>query len=274
MNNKELINQYVDTGLRLPETQIAHLPNWAKKTYIRKRKMSVENGGKKFNEYELGLLDKEYISKYLGNRVKSLDMLEDYEFLHLSNEGKNELAINRANNGYHLNDEMFKTLLDYQKKEYITRRLKSNNPLSALMLKYCDEKTVESYLNGRIVTQLGSFAAFQPSQRDTYPVWFENLDFKDKIKTFELMIFHILKHKLSFEYIYIEDKYYSHLGPIRKSFLAGKVKEEDPYFSELLFNDLSEKQKIEYMKLKFKSDADAYFFRWEKPYIKYLNNEQ
>jgi len=57
MNNKDLINQYVDTGLRLPETQVDKLPTWAKKTYIRKRVIATSNNHT-LRFYEIQLLDK------------------------------------------------------------------------------------------------------------------------------------------------------------------------------------------------------------------------
>ena len=43
MTNKDLISQYVDTGLKLPEYQINKLSKNDNKTYIRKRIISVNN---------------------------------------------------------------------------------------------------------------------------------------------------------------------------------------------------------------------------------------
>jgi DNA-dependent RNA polymerase auxiliary subunit epsilon len=63
MNNKDLILQYVDTGLSLPEYQVTQLPNWAKKTYIRKRVIATDNSHLlKF--YEIKLLGDSEIKKY------------------------------------------------------------------------------------------------------------------------------------------------------------------------------------------------------------------
>ena len=42
MTNKDLIKQYVDTGVGIPEYQFNKLPNWAKKTYLRKIEMSLD----------------------------------------------------------------------------------------------------------------------------------------------------------------------------------------------------------------------------------------
>jgi hypothetical protein len=70
MTNKDLITQYADTGLQLPEYQVSKLPNWAKKTYIRKRFIGMGNGGYNLFDYELLLLPSEQQSEYI-NRLDS-----------------------------------------------------------------------------------------------------------------------------------------------------------------------------------------------------------
>ena len=42
MNNKQLLQQYADTGIELPEYQIKSLPSDLLKTYIRKRLIAAE----------------------------------------------------------------------------------------------------------------------------------------------------------------------------------------------------------------------------------------
>ena len=54
MNNKELISQYVDTGLRLPQYQIEKLSSNEKKTYMRKRMIAIQHTGSLSN-YEISL---------------------------------------------------------------------------------------------------------------------------------------------------------------------------------------------------------------------------
>jgi len=86
MNNKDLIAQYVDTGLRIPEYQYTKLPNWGKKTYIRKRLIATKMGsisddsGRNLDRYELMLLDKDVLPKYLKNRIDYGVNLQSFEF--------------------------------------------------------------------------------------------------------------------------------------------------------------------------------------------------
>lgn len=63
MTNKDLIKQYVDTGLAIPKYQISKLPNWAKSTYVRKRLIATKNKG--LSLYEFKLLNDVYKDKYL-----------------------------------------------------------------------------------------------------------------------------------------------------------------------------------------------------------------
>lgn len=73
MDNKDLIKQYVDTGLELPEHQVTQLPNWAAKTYVRKRLMADF-----LNGYEFLLLNQEEADKYINR-------LSDWQFRVLLN---------------------------------------------------------------------------------------------------------------------------------------------------------------------------------------------
>ena len=56
MTNKDILRQYVDTGIALPEEQIKLLSGGLLTTYIRKRKIALENGGGIGSCYELKLL--------------------------------------------------------------------------------------------------------------------------------------------------------------------------------------------------------------------------
>lgn len=73
MTNKDVISQYVDTGLQLPEYQVSQLPNWAKKTYTRKRliaKSSLEG-------YEFDLLDENEMWGYFMNTIDNNGIISD-----------------------------------------------------------------------------------------------------------------------------------------------------------------------------------------------------
>ena len=62
MTNKDLIKQYVDTGINIPEYQFNQLNNNLKTTYLRKR---VITG--KLVDYELFLLPDDDRTKYINN---------------------------------------------------------------------------------------------------------------------------------------------------------------------------------------------------------------
>lgn len=55
MNNKDLITQYVNLGLRLPEHQVNQLPSNDLKSYLRMRIISIGQMG-----YEYEILGYEY----------------------------------------------------------------------------------------------------------------------------------------------------------------------------------------------------------------------
>jgi len=82
MTNKDLISQYVDTGLRIPEYQVTQLPNWAKKTYVRKRLIAIDTDYEgQLEDYEFALLDDEgkwnyYVKNEKNNGVISWDFLD------------------------------------------------------------------------------------------------------------------------------------------------------------------------------------------------------
>ena len=150
MNNKDLIMQYVDTGLKIPNYQVANLPNWSKKTYIRKRLISVNNEINDLSSYELSLVDDETLMKYFDNggyldrdfssnlnatkskslspemyryykesRVKFGHELDDYDYSILSDEVK-KIYISKVDRYSHnLSYRQFESTPKYLKKEYL-----------------------------------------------------------------------------------------------------------------------------------------------------------
>lgn len=99
MDNKDLIKQYVDTGLELPEHQVTQLPNWALKTYIRKRLIATKNGqtdNTYLNDYELSKLDKTTLDNYYNNRTKHATHLRDFEVKYLDKKLAYNYAVNKA----------------------------------------------------------------------------------------------------------------------------------------------------------------------------------
>jgi hypothetical protein len=66
MTNKDLISQYVDTGLELPEYQVMKLSNQDMKTYIRKRWIAFQQQRySKLRDYEIKLLTQDQRFQYV-----------------------------------------------------------------------------------------------------------------------------------------------------------------------------------------------------------------
>ena len=94
MNNKQLLQQYVDTGIELPEYQIKSLPSDLLKSYLRKRIIATES----FDEY-----------------------LSDYEFEFLTPEQRFQYVIKGAEKGYNISDEQFELLTPDQRFQYVMK---------------------------------------------------------------------------------------------------------------------------------------------------------
>jgi hypothetical protein len=87
MDNKQLIKQYVDTGLALPKEQFYKLNNNQKTTYIRKRNIAVDNGSDP-KSYELKYFSEDVRIKiivtdpyYYYNYLEKAGALTDYIIL-------------------------------------------------------------------------------------------------------------------------------------------------------------------------------------------------
>lgn len=142
MTAKELITQYVDTGIMLPEYQVNKLNNQDKKTYIRKRLLTVKNGVDSLRVYEFNLLSKEDQDKYLLSLSSS--QLEGFI---INSGGVDVVARLLATNGFigKLDSEGIYVLLNYGKdvEAVINIILSSNDLINKLndnsiraMLKY------------------------------------------------------------------------------------------------------------------------------------------
>lgn len=283
MNNKELISQYVDTGLRIPEYQFTKLPNWAKKTYMRKRLIAskdgmVDNGDVMLAAYELALLDRDYLDKYLNTRLNYGVHIEDYEFNFLSDDSKSSVSTTKAEKGHHINDNMFEYLSDDNKRRYINLRFEKGNPMSDIMLKYGGDEFIDKYIKkvvenefNRIVPSLQQGGGSDGRQ---YPNWFGILSDDLRVKALE----EIIKYNIQddnvvdgLKYVQIEDKYYKRLGSNRKVWLMVQF-ERGGNLGIDAFNDLSNEQKIKYAESEYgdRGWAPTHI----EPYLKNTNNEQ
>ena len=145
MNNKQLLQQYVDTGVQLPEYQVRSLPPDLLKTYLRKRLMVTEDdNSNELSDYEFELLTQEqrfqyamkrnisdkqfelltpvdrfqYAMKrvYTMKRVKKFSGISDKQFELLTPVDRFQYAMKRMGRGYPLNNEQFELLSPDQQK--------------------------------------------------------------------------------------------------------------------------------------------------------------
>ena len=101
MNNKELLKQYVDTGLKLPEYQVKSLTDNLRNTYIRKRLIAVDHDDGVFADYEFELLTPEQRLEY--------------------NKKSFQHAMKMAENGGEISYKKFELLTPEQRFEYVMK---------------------------------------------------------------------------------------------------------------------------------------------------------
>ena len=123
MDNKSLINQYVDTGLKIPEYQLMQLSNNDKKTYLRKRLIASEQ---KYDieKYEFDLMDatqRAQIGKLVQNKIDSgWQVLEKWELDTMDPIFAKSYIDYRVMKGYHIPESIFESLPDNNKLDYLT----------------------------------------------------------------------------------------------------------------------------------------------------------
>jgi hypothetical protein len=129
MNNKDLITQYVDTGLKLPEYQVMQLSNNDKKTYIRKRLIGTINTRTSIlSDYEESLITDEndkkkyndFKSEYIMKKLNNGERFEKHEFDILADDLKPEYVMGLLKwETYCLKDYEFKFLPSRNKVAYL-----------------------------------------------------------------------------------------------------------------------------------------------------------
>lgn len=116
MNNKDLIKQYVNTGLELPEYQISRLSNKDLRSYLRVRL----NSGSVLSRYEMDRLSSDEIKTYVLNRLKKGNMLNSFEYNHLDDKYKDMYA----KHNYFSSSSIEKIGMDSLDDDYINRVIK------------------------------------------------------------------------------------------------------------------------------------------------------
>jgi len=129
MNNRDLIRQYVDTGLQLPKYQVMQLSGADKKTYIRKRLIATKDSIDMFRlmSYEIDLMDSENKDKYYeklfkenlnSNTITTFRVMDKF-FFELSDEIKSKFLDTVIDKGIMLPSHYFNDLPFTDKLKYL-----------------------------------------------------------------------------------------------------------------------------------------------------------
>jgi hypothetical protein len=123
MDNKELLRQYVDTGLQIPIGQVNRLSGSLLQTYLRKRLIHVLNSHSELAFYEYRVMSEENQKTYIGWVVKRHDYLP-VRILHDSSDDVKAFYIDTviSNNDY-INLGNFLELTDDLKLKYLKYRI-------------------------------------------------------------------------------------------------------------------------------------------------------
>jgi hypothetical protein len=124
MTNKDLISQYVDTGLKIDRYQIDKLSSNDKRTYLRKRVITALNGNERLGNYELSLCKYDIKLDYVNKLLARGYPLYDYEFDVLTDDLKLAYVMKKFNNGNRLEKHELDVLADDLKPEYVIGLLK------------------------------------------------------------------------------------------------------------------------------------------------------
>jgi hypothetical protein len=124
MNHKDLIKQYVDTGVGIPEYQFNQLSNNDKKTYLRKRLIAALNHNGRLLDYEFNLYPDDVKLDYVNKMLNFGYVLYGYEFEIFPYKFKLDYVMEKFNNNRNLEKHEFYILPDNLKTEYVIYRLK------------------------------------------------------------------------------------------------------------------------------------------------------
>ena len=113
MDNRDLIKQYVDTGVQIPEYQFNQLSGSDKKTYLRKR-FIAQNNEVNLQGYELNSMDieqqKAFIEKHNLNAIL---------FTKVSDEIKDFYLDRTIEKGYIINPDLYWYFNNKSKLKYL-----------------------------------------------------------------------------------------------------------------------------------------------------------
>jgi hypothetical protein len=150
MNNKDLISQYADSGMGIPEYQYNKLPSNDKKTYIRKRGIaSLRSGGELYN-YEYRLMSNEVKLDFMKNKLSRNNDISSEMYNDTPIELRLEYLKIKIDRGYYLTDQEYSDASDDLKMEYIKKRVSRGLVLTDQEYSDASDNLKLSYLKMKI----------------------------------------------------------------------------------------------------------------------------
>jgi hypothetical protein len=153
MNNKDLIKQYVDTAVRLPEYQVMQLSGAYKKTYLRKR-MIAHNAGSVTSEishYEFKLIDDSDKLNFLLKVIKKNGVIRDGWLENTPQPIKNELMRYDIENGVNGNiGDLFNQVPIELKRAFINAQIEKNRQIGDGWVYFMDDNLLDKFIDNEI----------------------------------------------------------------------------------------------------------------------------
>ena len=121
MTNKDILKQYVNTGVSITEYQFNKLNSGLKKSYLRARSIVV-NRTFEFQKYEYNLFDVETqrkITEHIWSLIKEGWCISDKQFELCPDELKKEYVLMCIEKGYNISDKIFEWCNEELREKYI-----------------------------------------------------------------------------------------------------------------------------------------------------------
>ena len=136
MKNKDIIMQYINTGLEIPDNQIKKLNGSLLNSYLRKRNIAGY-----LNNLEFNLCPNDLKLQYIETQILKGRALTDEEFNWCSNDLKLKYIETQISNNNGLTDEEFNWCSDDLKLKYIEKRTLKGRALTDKQFNWCLKNT-------------------------------------------------------------------------------------------------------------------------------------
>ena len=147
MTNKDLIRQYVDTGLKLPIHQVNNLSGGLLQSYLRKRFISVMNSHSELEFYEYGFMDEDKQKQYIKWVIKRHENFP-VRLLNNSSDSVKEFFIDEIiSRKDYIELGNYLELSDDLKLRYLQYRLSDGRTVDDSFLKSFGSETMYRYMN-------------------------------------------------------------------------------------------------------------------------------